>query len=243
MKGKSRSTTRCNKFVAFLLCVILILLIITAFLFSKSIYPGKIVSALGIREYVPKDFTLLSWNRCIEQLIYDADIVFFGDSLTSRINFQKAFPEYKIVNLGLSGDNLTQMKNRADIIANLHPEKIFIMGGVNSLDDLSINKASSIYAEILDIITETNPNAKVYIQSILPISKSAYSRKLTNDNIRLMNASLQAIADEHKMEYLDLYSIYDLDGYLNSEYTEDGIHLNGSSEYLWIEAIRPYVNE
>lgn len=196
---------------------------------------------LGIKEYAPKDFTLLSWNRSIEQMEYDADIVFFGDSLTSRINFQKAYPDKKIINLGLSGDNLTQMKSRAYIISNLSPEKIFIMGGVNSLDDLSIEKASSLYREILDIISEGNPSAEIIIESILPIAKSAYSRKLTNDSIISMNRSLQAICNEYGLHYVDLYSVYEEDGFLNPSHTEDGVHLISESEYLWIDKIRSFV--
>lgn len=197
---------------------------------------------MGIKEYAPFNYAVNAWSKCIKQLRYDAAIVFFGDSLTIQMDFQESFPNYKIVNLGYAGSNLTEMSTRAKVISYVTPEKIFFMGGVNSLDDLTVKKASQIYRGILDQIVEQNPSAEVFIQSILPIATNAESRRLTNGNIKLMNQELQSIAEEYNMQYIDLYSIYELDGVINPEYTYDGVHLLDTAKPLWIEAIREFID-
>lgn len=207
----------------------------------KSTYFSKLISAAGVQEYAPDNPAQSSWDTTLQQLRYDADVVFFGDSITRSVDFQSYFPDYKIVNLGVSGDNLTQMNRRTSTIAYLSPEMIFIMGGVNSLDDLSVNNATSKYRSLIGSVLSSNPSAKVFIQSILPISVSAHSRRLTNKSIIEMNTSLQNVAEEYGAVYIDVHSAFIANGSMNPLYTVDGVHLSNEGKELWIDILRQYI--
>lgn len=69
---------------------------------------------------------------------YDADIVFFGDSITRGDQWRDAFPEETVVNLGRSGASVIGMTNRVDMIASVKPEKVFLIGEINSLTDKKV---------------------------------------------------------------------------------------------------------
>ena len=205
-------------------------------------YPQKILSKLGFSEYFNADnYMQQSYNECIQQLRYDADAVFFGDSLVIQINFQEHFPDSRIVNLGCSGDTLRSLLARCDMIAHLTPEKIFIEGGVNSLDDLTAEQAAAQYEQLLQTIREQNPTAQLYVHSVLPISPSQYSWRLTNDTIRDLNARLRPLAQQYGAVYIDLYPLYEKDGVLSSDYTTDGIHLNEQGRALWLHVLEAYL--
>ena len=179
-----------------------------------------------------------AWNKSIEYLDYDADIVFFGDSITIRTDWQSAFPEYEIYNFGCYGDNLTRLKNRVFAIQYLKPEKIFILGGVNTLSSgYPIDKSLEIYREILDELSLENNNAEIFVQSILPVQNN----QNLNDRITKMNTLLKAIADEYDFEFIDLYPLFENNGEMRADYTVDGIHLSDAGKDVWINALHEYI--
>lgn len=226
--------------VCLLVLCMLLSAILTA-LYVKAAAPQRLLAKLGFHCAEPIDWTLESWNSSLEQLEYDADIVFIGDSLTRGENFQAFFPEKKIVNLGLSGDTLSGISKRAYIIRALTPEKIFIEGGVNSLSSGSVEELSALYDTMTADIIAGNPDAAVYIQSILPVSNANQKGRLTNENILKINEALQEIAARQGAVYIDLHSLYVLNGEMNPAYTKDGLHLKDEAKNLWLEAISKYV--
>lgn len=48
-------------------------------------------------------------------------------------DFQSYFPNKKIIELGYPGDNIKGMQMRVAQIVAVHPKKVFIMAGTNSL--------------------------------------------------------------------------------------------------------------
>jgi hypothetical protein len=71
----------------------------------------------------------------------------------------------------------------------------------------------------------------------LPVSHQLEGGARTNGNIQKFNAFVQSIASDHNVTYIDLFSLYELDGALNQEYTKDGLHIIPESYSLWIDAI------
>ena len=218
---------------------------VTALLVAVAVrekYPQKMWSKLGFAEYFnADDYTRQSYDACIQQLRYDADAVFIGDSFVIQTNFQKHFPDSRIVNLGYSGDTLRGLLARCDVIAHLKPEKIFIEGGVNSLDDLTAEQAAAQYEQLLQTVREQNPAAQLYVHSVLPFAPSQHSWRLTNDAIRDFNARLRPLAEQYGAVYIDLYPLYEKDGVLNPDYTTDGMHLNEQGRALWLSALEAYL--
>ena len=213
-------------------------------LYIKKATPQRILSTLGIIK-LPEEinWTLESWNSSLEQLDYDSDIVFIGDSLTRGENFQEYFPDKKIVNLGISGDTISGISKRSFVISELAPEMIFVEGGVNSLSSNSVDNLAVQYENMIKDIMSDNPDTEIFIQSILPISNKKQTRGLTNANIIKLNARLQEIAKKHGVTYVDIYSAYVLNGEMNSEYTKDGIHLKDEYKYLWLDILSEYINK
>lgn len=207
-------------------------------------YYKKVLVKLGIMEQtVETNWTLVGWERSLKQLNCDADIVFFGDSITSGGNFQEHFPKRKIVNLGIPGDSLMSMKNRADMISSVTPEKVFVMGGINSLSDRNSDSVFQDYADMLNAIRKSVPDAQIYIESILPISKEKEKTCADNSVIGEFNKRLESLALKMDITYIDLYSLYALEGSMNPELTKDGVHLQPSAYEYWFNEIEKYINE
>lgn len=189
----------------------------------------------------PTNWSLVAWEYCIEKLNYDADVVFFGDSIVSESNFQKAFPAQAIIEFGLPGDSLIGMIQRTEMIKNVKPEKVFIMGGINSIrngNDVTLSQ----YRELLQTIQTENIGAEVYVMSILPISADKEKTVTTNKNIELFNQKLQEIATQMNIIYVDLFSLYEKDGYMNPKFTRDGVHLTEEAYEIWEEAVREHID-
>ena len=244
MKTKNNKGSKLWITVSIILLLICILLTATlGILYVKKATPQRLLSKLGFHFPEETNWTLESWNSSLEQLDYDSDIVFIGDSLTRGENFQEYFPDKKIINLGISGDSLSGISKRAFIISELTPEMIFVEGGVNSLGSNSVDSLAAQYESMIAEIIADNPGDEVFIQSILPISNKNQTGGLTNENIVKLNAKLQEIAERQGVTYIDVYSVYVLNGEMNPEYTKDGVHLKDEYKYLWLDVLSEYVNK
>lgn len=187
------------------------------------------------------NWAVVGWNNTLEKLGYDSDIVFLGDSITRGSDFRDYFPNKKIVNLGYSGDNLSRMTERVSMIKAVSPEQVFIMGGINGLKDFNINQCIEKYSSLLDLIIAAVPNAKIYIQSVLPISSSEEEKYCHNKTIVKFNDKLKKLALKRGVTYIDLYSLYELNGEMDSSLTKDGVHIWPEAYERWAEVLRPYI--
>ena len=59
--------------------------------------------------------------------VQDTDIVFVGDSITARFEWDEYFTEYTVANRGIDSDVTEGVLNRLDTIVSQTPEKIFLM--------------------------------------------------------------------------------------------------------------------
>lgn len=247
MKNKHQFITKnkTHKLLVIITIIILVLCIISysfiALLFIKQATPQYALNKIGFNFEPPTDWALLSWNSSLKQLEYDSDIVFIGDSLTRGENFQESFPKSKILNLGLSGDTISGVSERSYVISNFTPEKIFIECGVNNFKSTSFETMINQYEDMISKLSTDNPSAQIYIQSVLPISKSKESGNLTNQNIIAFNRELKAIADIHDAIYIDIYSHFAEDGQMKAEYTKDGIHLKDEYKHIWTDVLSEYI--
>lgn len=214
-----------------------------AILFFHGNYDAKILAKLGVQsKAMTTDWAVVGWNNTMEKLDYDADVVFFGDSIICGSDFREYFPEKKIVNLGYPGDTLIGMKQRIPAIIALSPKKVFVLGGINGLTDANIDMALNEYCDLLKELKTALPMSEIYVQSVLPISQSKERMVCHNTTIVEFNQSLEWIAVEQGMTYVDLYSLYELDGQMNSELSKDGIHLWPEAYGRWADAIKGYMD-
>lgn len=100
------------------------------------------------------------------------------------------------------------------------------MAGINDLanQSMDMDEFAERYNVLVDSITNACPHAEVYLESILPVNRS--HRMYRNcDRIIQANQIITRIAGEKGMIYIDLFSLYCIDGQLPDELTNDGIHL------------------
>lgn len=217
---------------------------IAAFLavFFHAGYDDKILVKLGIRERkTEKNWAVFSWDSCLDKLEYDSDIVFLGDSITRGGDFQEYFSNKKVVNLGYSGDTVKGMAERVSMVKSTTPEQVFIMGGINSITNDSLDIQISEYEKLLKELRETCPKTTVYIQSVLPISKEKERNFRDNSTIDEFNEKLEKLSDEYNMQYIDLFSVFFENGELKPDLSEDGIHINSAGYEVWAQSIGQFI--
>lgn len=213
------------------------------------VFYGKMNTENAIAETAPAteqptseiDWAVVSWNNTLLKLDYDADIVFFGDSITRGSDFRQYFPDSKIVNLGYSGDSLKGMLGRVSAVAAVKPEKVFLLGGINGLTDTNADICMENYASLLNSLKEALPDAQIYIQSILPVSRENEDIYCHNTAIVDFNAKLVELAEDNDATFVDLYRLYELNGEMNPELTVDGVHLKSDAYDLWAAEIEQYI--
>ncbi len=199
---------------------------------------------VGLKKYeAPTDWTLESWQSSLNAMNIDTDVVFFGDSITRGGAWSDAYPGVNIVNLGLSGDSIRGMTSRVDMIASVKPEKVFILGGINSLTDRNSADVFEQYQNMLEKVHEAVPNAEIYIQSILPISVEKEKYCADNSVIDAFNEELEKLAAETDATYINIHDLYELNGSMNPDVTKDGIHLKPEAYDLWYKVIERYIYE
>ena len=183
----------------------------------------------------------MGWTNTLKKLNYDADVVFYGNSLTAGGDFQEYFPNIKICNLGYPGDNLDGLAIRVDQLKYLNPEKVFVMGGTNKLKEMSDKDFEQKYQCMVDSIKNAVPNAEIYLQSILPINHKMTEAYASSDKIIMSNEVIKTISQQSGCVYIDLYSLYEKNGEMPAEMTIDGVHLNTKAYDIWIEEIKKYI--
>jgi lysophospholipase L1-like esterase len=169
------------------------------------------------------------------------NILFAGDSLIEYFDWQGRFPEHKAANHGVAGESVEGLRTRVCRIRDACPEAdlIFIMSGINNLamEDLDFFKS---YRVILKELNSFYPDARIFINSILPTAVSFISE----DTIRQANSYLNKLAADSGVEYLNIYSRFvDTNGKPIREYLlEDGVHLSSHGYTVWSGAIEEIIS-
>ena len=187
----------------------------------------------------------------LERYTYNKEsIVFLGDSITSRCDLDKYFPNYNVYNSGIAGnmtkDILDNMENRVFVY---NPTKVFILIGTNDLvySGLDNDGIKNNIEEIINKIYEKNSNTKIYLESIYPVNNSLNKEIVetrTNDNIKDLNNKIEKICKNNKCTYINMYdNLTDKNGNMKRIYTVDGLHLNKIGYKVVASKLTKYLNE
>ena len=178
--------------------------------------------------------------------ITSKDIVFIGNSITNGAEWNELFPQKRVKNRGISGDTSEGVFDRLDVVVKGKPAKIFILIGVNDISrEIKVETIVLNMKRIVEKIQKESPKTKIYIQSILPVNPDfeMFKGHMKPELIKEINQFYQNIAQEYKVNYIDLYSHFLEDGTdkMNKKYTNDGLHLLGEGYLLWREIVKPYL--
>jgi lysophospholipase L1-like esterase len=167
-------------------------------------------------------------------------IVFIGDSLTQWFDWQRRFPDYRVTNLGISGEQVEGLLERRDRIRSQigDPDIIFLMTGINNIA-MEQFKIAGPYREFVRNLTTWYKQSTVVVQSILPVALEWVSNNVIRDTNRL----LEQIAREYSGNYLDVYRLFvDSNGNPKNAYLQDdGVHLSSKGYEVWANEVESFL--
>lgn len=173
--------------------------------------------------------------------------LFIGDSrtvtLASYANWSNTtfFVEtgltiWKVMDREIANVNGTTMSVRDALKTNKY-DKIYIMLGVNELGTGTSDSFCKQYRSVIDEIRQLQPDAVIYIQSIMHVAqnKDDENSYINNAIINERNNKIKGIADNVHVIWIDDNEAFDAPGTgkLNSEYTSDGVHLKPKYIPVW----------
>lgn len=161
------------------------------------------------------------------------DVVMVGDSLTDNARWDDMFPDAKIVNRGIAGDDTTGVLARIDTLIATGAKKAFIMLGTNDIDRGM--SAEGIVNNIGNIAGQLNEaGMEIIIESTL-LSGKRYHQK--NSMINEINRQLAILCKARNYHYIDINQALAASGLLNPEYSLDDTHINHKGYAAWRQEI------
>lgn len=182
-----------------------------------------------------------------------SDTVFLGDSRT------QGFMMYS----GLRGSSV--LAGRSINVVNIYSEpvisagndtyvsimqaltwktysKIYIMLGINEIG-FSYEYFYELYSDLVDSVRKLQPDAEIYIESILPVSKakSENGGLYNNYRIRKFNEQLLQLCEDTGAHYIDTYSsMINEEGNLPDGASSDGVHLGKTYCVTWLDYLKTH---
>ena len=190
-----------------------------------------------------------------QQVVFDEHVAFIGDSRTQGFIMYtnlKDVIDYSYV--GLAVDTAitkpfvkTDDGNKITILEDMKSrelERVYIMLGINELGWAYPEVFREKYCELIDKIREVQPNCKIYVQSIIPVTseKSENDAIYNNTNINNYNHLIEDMAKSENATFLNVGSILvDRTGNLPKEASTDGIHIKKDYCLQWLEYLKQNV--
>ena len=196
--------------------------------------------------------TLVPQSGAVD-LDYFDDAVFIGDSRTEGLYINTGLSNATFfAHQGLMVDEVYTKEVATvdgkkttvmDALARTSFSKVYIMLGINETgwiyEDIFIEK----YGDIIDGIRAINPDAVIYVQSILPVSQevSETHSYIKNERTSTYNQLLQEMAEEKGVYFVNVAeAVTGGDGCLRPELTFDGVHLNTQGCRIWLDYLRTH---
>ena len=130
-----------------------------------------------------------------------------------------------------------------DALAKEQFGKVYIMLGANELgwayDYLFIEQ----YGKVIDEIKQLQPDARIYINGIMPVSedKSNNDTIYNNKNIDNYNNLILNMTKEKEVYYIDSKeALADEDGNLPKDASTDGVHFNATYYEKWFNYLKTH---
>lgn len=122
-----------------------------------------------------------------------------------------------------------------ELLLNKNYGKIYLMLGINELG-YSFDRTISEYQKLVSDIRERQPDATLFLQANLHVTKSRsdQDRVINNPAIDRLNGAISELADGQKIYYLDANPLFDdAGGNLSSDKSEDNAHLYARYYLTW----------
>lgn len=162
-------------------------------------------------------------------------MLFVGDSLIEFFDWQTYFPDKKVWNYGRAAETVEGLLSRmGTIIEQTCPDWILIMSGTNNIgmDDYGFMPN---YEKIIDNFSKQFSKAEIVVNSLLPFSLPWTPASA----IEQVNTLFAKMADDKKISFLDIYSLFLDHGRPNLKcFQDDGVHLTETGYAIWADAVK-----
>jgi len=186
---------------------------------------------------------------------YFDDALFVGDSITSGIDSYGIMSNATVIaNTGINPSTMltSEVWENADgtystlleAASKVDAAKIYVMIGANGVAWIGENAFIDYYTQIIQRLKDDHPDAIIYVQSILPVTKekSDEGPSMSNGKIDMYNSRILKMTEELEVYYLDVASaIKNQNGALPSEASpKDGIHFGTATYQKWFDYLRTH---
>ena len=195
-------------------------------------------------------------SRVLDESWFD-DAVFIGDSVTASLEtYAEQYggvgdslflcrPSYSLRS-AVSNEMKLQYAGTyysiEDAIAQTGQKKVIMMLGGNDFGLLTerIKGTMEYWNIVYDKIAQVNPDAEIFIESVLPMHKQSETETFNNELIDELNSLVKDFCSEKGAVYIDLNGYFKGDdNTLKEEYSLDHqIHINEAGIQLWIEQLK-----
>ena len=125
-----------------------------------------------------------------------------------------------------------------DELKGKHFKKVFLMFGDNECGWPNTSVFIKRYAKVIAAVRERVPDAEIYLQSVLPISRAAAAKNeygCNNAAIKKVNEAIKQLAKDEGVRYINpAASMTDSQGFLPDEAASDGVHLRKKYCRIWL---------
>ena len=176
---------------------------------------------------------------------YFSDALLIGDSRTDGVRLYHPIGEAKyycttsmnIYKLMDSTESAYGYSGLRELLEGETFGKIYIMLGINEAG-YSTESYANKYREAVEEIRSLQPDALIYIQSILYVTQNKENKDpvFSTENLQEKNERLKELANGVDIFYLEVNdALNDGTDHLPSDYTNDGVHMKSKYYYLWTD--------
>ncbi|MGA9231080.1 MAG: SGNH/GDSL hydrolase family protein [Exiguobacterium oxidotolerans] len=236
---------------ALLILSVVINIVLLALLFGRKpldliedVFPAMSSKPVTTFQYT-KNSNYVRLNSLFHTYQYpkSPNAVMLGDSMTHFGDWRILMNDSSIVNFGIPGDTTEGFLTRLDLILELEPKQVFVMGGINDIRHFT--PVSKITENMTTIVTTLRKNnIDVVIQSTVPVAPKYSDSVRVNREVEALNRNLKQLAESVDADFVDLRPVLTNDqGYLQNRLTYDGLHLVGGGYLRWSDALKPYAEK
>lgn len=184
---------------------------------------------------------------------YFSDAAFLGDSRTdgfklwSGIRGADIFSAKSITVYNIFTSNEAKLQDGTSgtllqALAQKDYKKVYIMLGINEIGYTASSYYTG-YSMVIDSVLESQPEAIIYVQAIIPVTKtlSDSSSTYNNERVNSFNEMLVQLCAEKGVHYIDTYSAFiNDDNALPEEASFDGVHLVKGYCEKWLSYLKTH---
>ncbi|MFC2475006.1 MAG: GDSL-type esterase/lipase family protein [Prevotella sp.] len=175
------------------------------------------------------------------------DVVMVGDGLTEYAgDWNKLLQWRHIRNRGIAGDRIKGVASRLHSVLQGKPKALFLMAGTNDiLEKETLPTVLHDYIDLINLVRETSPETKLYVQSLLPVNETFSNEKLSGmtNTIASFNVQLRHYCERHHVDYINIFKRFVRHGTneMRRELTSDGLHLTPFGYKVWAFELKKYL--